>query len=322
MSSDEYDITISDVSTPPVPGRRLNNLTATTDPTASDDEDQTPPYEAWSVWLNTTTGDAFYCADPSSGSADWRQFGSGGANSLHPVLSVSGAHTVDFADGAVHDLTLTGNATLTFDGAVAGSATELTLLLRQDGTGGRTVTWASIITWENGDAPILSTAADDMDVLRFLSVDDGATWFGFHGQKTLDDLTDVVITSPSSGESLVYDGANWVNDTPATVAALDDLTDVVITSAASGDALIFDGSSWVDIPSARHAHIVGEAAVGDGSTTVFYLAQEAEADTVAAYAAGARVSITQSTTEPDKITFTAAPGAGNAIAFDYIPVSG
>ncbi len=29
----------------------------------------------------------------------------------------------------------------------------------------------------------------------------------------LDDLTDVVITSPSTGEVLTYDGANWINDT-------------------------------------------------------------------------------------------------------------
>lgn len=73
--------------------------------------------------------------------------------------------------------------------------------------------------------------------------------------------------------------------------------------------------------SGNHAHVVGEPFVGDASTTVYYLANEADADTVAAYDVnGARVAITQDATELDKITFTAAPAAGEGW-IDYIPAS-
>lgn len=88
--------------------------------------------------------------------------------------------------------------------------------------------------------------------------------------------------------------------------------------ADAGDALIFDGTRFVVRASGRHLHIVGEPFVGDASQTVFYLAHEAELDTVAAYDKdGHRVSITQNTTETDKITFGAAPAAGTGW-FDYL----
>ena len=36
------------------------------------------------------------------------------------------------------------------------------------------------------------------------------------GATNLNGLTDVTITTPSSGQVLKYDGSNWVNDTDAT----------------------------------------------------------------------------------------------------------
>jgi hypothetical protein len=63
----------------------------------------------------------------------------------------------------------------------------------------------------------------------------------------LNSLSDVTITSPSSGEALVYNGTIWVNDTVSTVATLNDLTDVTITAAATGDYIRYNGSAWVDV---------------------------------------------------------------------------
>jgi hypothetical protein len=73
---------------------------------------------------------------------------------------------------------------------------------------------------------------------------------------SINDLTDVTIATPSTGQVLKYNGSAWVNDTDATGGgggALDDLTDVTITAAASGDLLRFDGAAWVDYPDSNYA---------------------------------------------------------------------
>jgi hypothetical protein len=36
------------------------------------------------------------------------------------------------------------------------------------------------------------------------------------GLKTLDSLSDVVLTSPTNGQALKYNGSNWINDTDNT----------------------------------------------------------------------------------------------------------
>jgi hypothetical protein len=66
---------------------------------------------------------------------------------------------------------------------------------------------------------------------------------------TLDGLTDVVITTPSSGEVVKYNGSNWVN---ATVSGAfggnyGDLTDITTTAITGGDAyrFIFSGTDRV-----------------------------------------------------------------------------
>lgn len=63
----------------------------------------------------------------------------------------------------------------------------------------------------------------------------------------LSGLQDVSITTPSSGETLLYDAtiSKWVNGTP--VSSLDDLTDVVITTPEIQHTLVYDGTNWVNI---------------------------------------------------------------------------
>jgi len=53
------------------PTKPLNNLTATTDPGAANDE--TEGYEPLSRWLNTNTGEFWLCIDATAGSAVWDQ---------------------------------------------------------------------------------------------------------------------------------------------------------------------------------------------------------------------------------------------------------
>lgn len=74
--------------------------------------------------------------------------------------------TVDFNDANVQTITLTGNVTLTLNNPIDGGA--YTLILAQDGTGSRTVTWPASVKWSGGTAPTLSTAASSIDVITLL----------------------------------------------------------------------------------------------------------------------------------------------------------
>jgi hypothetical protein len=84
------------------------------------------------------------------------------------------AYTINTATGTVQILTLTGNCTFTFPTAVAGES--FTLLLRQDGTGSRTVTWPSAVRWPGGTAPTITATANQTDKYVFTS--DGTRWYG------------------------------------------------------------------------------------------------------------------------------------------------
>lgn len=66
----------------------------------------------------------------------------------------------------------------------------------------------------------------------------------------LNDLTDVIITVPSTGEILRYNGTNWVNYNPGTpVTSLDGLTDVDVTTIPPiiNDVLTYNGIQWVPL---------------------------------------------------------------------------
>jgi len=92
------------------------------------------------------------------------------------TVATSGAtQTIpDVTTATLHRITLTANCTLTFPAAVAGKS--FTLVLTQDGTGSRTVTWPTV-AWPGGVAPTLTTTAAKRDIITFLSAD-GTSWLG------------------------------------------------------------------------------------------------------------------------------------------------
>lgn len=106
----------------------------------------------------------------------------GGAERLNTVAASGAALEVDAADGNIHDITLDAACTLTFAALPhtgAGVTHALTLILRQDATGSRVVTWPASLIWTEGTAPTLTADPAAVDVVTLLSVDDGTTWFGF-----------------------------------------------------------------------------------------------------------------------------------------------
>jgi hypothetical protein len=89
------------------------------------------------------------------------------------TANTSTAITVDLANGTVQNLTLTGNATITMPTAVAGKS--FIIILSQDGTGSRTVTW-STVSWPSATAPTITSTASKKDIYSFFS--NGTSWFG------------------------------------------------------------------------------------------------------------------------------------------------
>ena len=60
---------------------------------------------------------------------------------------------------------------------MSGRATTLELVLTQDATGGRTATWPGSVRWSGG-APTLTTTANAVNRLVFVSYNGGTTWYG------------------------------------------------------------------------------------------------------------------------------------------------
>jgi hypothetical protein len=52
------------------------------------------------------------------------------------------------------------------------------ILLKQDATGSRTVTWTTV-KWPSGVAPTITATASKLDIFSFFA--DGASWYGVTG---------------------------------------------------------------------------------------------------------------------------------------------
>lgn len=83
---------------------------------------------------------------------------------------------IDWSAASLFELTLTGNPTFTFSNLAA--SRSITVMLIQDATGNRTVTWPGSVNWPN-DEPTLKTAASAIDVLALFVRNDGSTVEGF-----------------------------------------------------------------------------------------------------------------------------------------------
>ncbi|MFH0938231.1 MAG: hypothetical protein V1899_02985 [Planctomycetota bacterium] len=75
--------------------------------------------------------------------------------------------TFNLATGLWQKVTLGGNRTLALSNVVAGM--KFVLKLTQDGTGTRTVTWFTTISWAGGSAPTLTTTINKADTFGFVA---------------------------------------------------------------------------------------------------------------------------------------------------------
>jgi len=89
--------------------------------------------------------------------------------------------TIDFLSLKVgrHELTLTGNVTLTLDNPVDGG---VYVLLIHTGAGSFTVTWPASVLWPSGVAPVITTTASKTDLVTLIYDSSVTKFYGSFNQ--------------------------------------------------------------------------------------------------------------------------------------------
>lgn len=102
------------------------------------------------------------------------------AEELETDTSTSNVWTIDFEDGNHHEIVLGENiTTITISNAPStGNVGLLVLYIKQDGTGGRTVSFPSSIKWAGGASPTVTSTASRTDIITLITRDGGTTFAG------------------------------------------------------------------------------------------------------------------------------------------------
>jgi len=122
-----------------------------------------PPYAATTCDANKAgmiqwTGANLQLCNSSS----WANIG----NSSRYALTDGATVAVDWNNGNIQSITLGGNRTFTFANGLDGA--RYTLIIKQDATGSRTITWPATVRWPGGTAPVLTTTANKTDYVGFI----------------------------------------------------------------------------------------------------------------------------------------------------------
>jgi len=98
-------------------------------------------------------------------------------DTLNSLGNTGTSATLDLSLGNFITATLTGSCTFSFSNPTT-NAFAFTLVLTNDGTAGRTITWPAAVIWPSGSIPNRTTSANKTDVYTFFTVNSGSTWFG------------------------------------------------------------------------------------------------------------------------------------------------
>ncbi len=105
----------------------------------------------------------------------------GGGETFFNNGNSTSAATINLVNGNVQQITLNANCTITLTSPGSGVYRSLLLLVFQDATGSRTITWPGSVKWGTAGAPTLSTGNGKMDKILLDTVDGGTTWYGSVG---------------------------------------------------------------------------------------------------------------------------------------------
>lgn len=113
----------------------------------------------------------------------WEEVGSGAGSSTSEtkvtLTANTASTTLNLSQGQVFSVTLAANTTFTFSNAPSGTdLTSFTLILKNDATPGRTVSWPNSVRWPGDQVPPRTTTANRGDVWNFVTENGGTTWLG------------------------------------------------------------------------------------------------------------------------------------------------
>ena len=165
-----------------------------------------------------------------AGDHDWAAWSYGGGHHVIATIADAGAsETLDLSTANVFDIGLSTGCTLSFSNPPSDGTAGLWQIIF---SGSFLVTWPGSVVWLDGDgtAPAASTTL----AVTLVTLDGGTTYLatagrGAVGVDSLDDLTDVTLTTPVSGDLLRYNGSEWVN--------------AVVSTTGIGEILISDTPS-------------------------------------------------------------------------------
>lgn len=105
-------------------------------------------------------------------------------NTYNENGTAGSSFTLDLNTATVHEITLNSTGcTVNFSNdPPSGQFFSCMLIVNQDGSGNRTLSYSSgdvgLAKYTDGEHPVLSTGANQKDVLSFWTVDGGTTWYG------------------------------------------------------------------------------------------------------------------------------------------------
>ena len=99
-----------------------------------------------------------------------------GAESVHSeTISSTSDYTLP-SGSTMFNLVLEASFTIVFPAPLPGKS--ITVFLKQDSVGTRTVTWPSSVKWQGATTPTQSATPNKTDIFSFIAVD-SVSWFGF-----------------------------------------------------------------------------------------------------------------------------------------------
>lgn len=99
------------------------------------------------------------------------------SDTLYSLGNTGATPDINLSNGNFVTATLNQNATFTFSNPPSG-ACAFTLILSNDATPSRVITWPASVKWPNATTPVRTTDASKTDVYTFFTYDSGTTWWG------------------------------------------------------------------------------------------------------------------------------------------------
>jgi hypothetical protein len=187
------------------------------------------------------------------------------------ITQTVGTTVIDYANGEYQTLGIGGNHSLRFTGFPQaengnGKYSKIRLELKPAGTvpsqgwnvsllaaGGGTVT-GTVGFEQVGENPVINVGNDiTLSTVVEAWTTNGLDFFvglvgAYNAELNLESLTDVTLSTLSTGQILTYNGTSWINGTVTvdigSISSLANVGDVSYTDLAAGDILKWNGTTW------------------------------------------------------------------------------